>query len=147
MADQVDDAQQSAAWRASRRSARRFRETGNALYAWEAAGLALAAGVPLPAPVLGYVTKAAQRLGAVPKDRIANPRKHIAQCLGLSGPGPSAFERRRRFERDLLVMRLADALRRTLAITRGDALVRAGEDAGRDADSIVRQARRRTNPP
>lgn len=139
----MGDVEQSAAWRASRRAARRYRETRNPLYAWEAAGLALAAGIPMPAAVLAYVTRAAQKLGAPGAARIASPAQHVFQCLEIAGPGPSAFERRRRFERDRAVQTLADAVHRNLRIARADALERVAEDANLDADSVRRQARKR----
>jgi hypothetical protein len=100
----------------------------------------------MPEDVHAYVTRAARQLGAPPTVPIKSPRQHIARCLDLATPGPSAFERRRRFENDLRLMRVADALRRNIGITMADAMERVGEDAGRAPESIARQARRRTNP-
>lgn len=144
----MDDLAQSRAWRASRLAAKRYRESANAVYAWEAAGHCLAAGLPLPAAVLAYVTRAAQKLGAPAAERIANPAAHVFRCLEIAGPGPSAFERRRRFERDLAIQQLASAARRNLNLTRDAALELACKERGRDPESLTRQVRRRrSNPP
>jgi hypothetical protein len=144
MADRVDLAR-SRAWLACRRAARRYEQTNNPLFAWEAAALALGAGMPLPEAVQAYLVRIAQRLGAPPGGRITRPAQHVVRCLELGGRGPSAFDRRRRFERDLVVAHAAAALHRNIGLLRRDALQRAGEDAGRDAESLERQARRRTN--
>lgn len=141
MADALD-LQQARAWRASRLAAKRYRATGNPLYAWRCAGIALRHGLPMPSKVLEYVAVSAERLGAAPKMPVSRPQAHIASCLGMAGPGPSVFQQLRRYEDDLLVRQIAARARANLGLLGSDALAIAAEDAGREPDSIARQARR-----
>lgn len=136
----VSDAQQSAAWRASRRAARRYRESGNnPLYLWESAAIAMAAGIPPPVVVGKYLERVAARLGASVEVKVPRPAALVMAALELDGRGPSAFERRRRFERDRIIASMAETLRQASSLTLNDAL----EHQGRDPESLARQKRRR----
>lgn len=137
----ASDAEQSRAWRASRLAARRFRESGgNPLFLWRAVAIALGAGIPAPRAALDYLQRVADRLGTEVGTPIQRPAAHVLRALELAGRGPSAFERRRRFERDRDLRKAAADIQRAA----GGAIADALEHLGRDPDSLARQARRRT---
>lgn len=137
----VSDAEQSLAWRASRRAARRFRESGgNPLYLWQCVALCIEASIPYPVAARNYLARVAARLGVPGEARISKPGAFVMAALELAGKGPSAFERRRRFEIDVAVASMAASIRRAPGLGYADAL----EHAGRDPDSLARQRRRRT---
>lgn len=137
------DVELARTWRRARLAARRYEESGIPLYAWESAAIALAAGVPMPQAVLAYVVRCARELGAPRPGGIGKPGSHVLKCLEIGGAGPSAFERRRRFELDRGIREIAAKIRENTQMAMADALSQAAEDRARDPESLARQARRR----
>lgn len=134
----MNDLEQSKAWRLSRLASKRYKQSGNPLYLFESAGIALEAGIPLTSEALQYLTKVTKSLGQPVNSDIKSVRDHVFRCLDFkTRGGASLFYQRRIFETDLKLKQLAQALK---SRTEQDQLF---ENAGRDPDSFRRLERKR----